>query len=417
MMEYGLLGRHLSHSYSPQIHRILWDCDYEIIEKEPEELADFFEKRDFLGINVTIPYKQDVMEYLDEISDTARKIGSVNTILKRPDGSLFGDNTDAYGFEYMIKTLGVDLRGKKCIVLGNGGAAQPVKLVLSELGAGEITVISRRGEDNYDNISRHYDAEVIVNTTPLGMYPENGVSPIELDSFGRCEAVLDLIYNPSQTKLLLDAERLGIPCINGLSMLVAQAMRAVRVWGHGTLGESDVEKTVRIMERNMRNIALIGMPGCGKSTLGRKLARFLGREFVDCDAEIVKAAGKSIPEIFADDGEESFRALESEVLANISKRSGLIIATGGGVVTRERNYALLKQNSTVVFIDRPLRELPSAGRPISQSRKIEDIAAERMPKYRAWCDIEVKSRGIATTAKTIMKEIGYEYTDNKRTES
>ncbi len=414
MMEYGLLGRHLSHSYSPQIHKLLWDCDYALIEKEPEELASFFEKRDFLGINVTIPYKQDVIEYLDEISDTARKIGSVNTILKRPDGSLFGDNTDSYGFEYMVKTLGVDLRGKKCIVLGNGGAAQPVKLVLGELGAGEITVISRRGEDNYENISRHYDAEVIVNATPVGMYPENGVSPIELENFKSCEAVLDLIYNPSQTKLLLDAERLGIPYINGLSMLVAQAMRAVRIWGYDRVDESDIEKTVRIMERDMLNIALIGMPGCGKSTLGRKLARFLGREFVDCDAEIVKAAGKSIPEIFADDGEESFRALESEVLANISKRSGLIIATGGGVVTREYNYALLRQNSSIVFIDRTIWKLPSAGRPISQSRRIEDIARERMPKYRAWCDIEVKSRGIAATVKNIVKELGYEYTDIKR---
>lgn len=417
MMEYGLLGRHLSHSYSPQIHRILWDCDYEIIEKEPEELADFFEKRDFRGINVTIPYKQDIMEYLDEISDTARKIGSVNTILKRPDGSLYGDNTDAYGFEYMVECLGVDLRGKKCIVLGNGGAAQPVKLVLSELGAGEITVISRRGEDNYGNISKHYDADVIVNTTPVGMYPENGASPIELDCFERCEAVLDLIYNPCRTKLLLDAERLGIPCINGLSMLVAQAMRAVKVWGHGTLDESDVAKAVRVMDRDMRNIALIGMPGCGKSTVGRKLARMLGREFIDCDAEIVKAAGKSIPEIFAFEGEERFREVESEVLANISRRSGVVIATGGGVVTRERNYELLHQNSSIIFIDREIDKLPSAGRPISQSRKIEDIAAERMPKYRAWCDIEVKSRGIAATVKNIVREIGYEYTDNKRTES
>lgn len=412
MMEYGLLGRHLSHSYSPKIHKLLWNCDYKLIEKEPEELAEFFEKRDFRGINVTIPYKKDVMPYLDEISDTARKIGSVNTILKRPDGTLYGDNTDAYGFEYMLKSLDDDVRGKKCIVLGDGGASQTVQYVLGELGAGEIVVISRRGEDNYGNISKHYDAWLIVNTTPVGMYPLNGQSPIELDNFKSCWAVLDLIYNPSRTRLLLKAARFGIPYINGLSMLVAQAMRAVRIWGYDRVDESDIEKTVRIMERDMLNIALIGMPGCGKSTVGRKLARMLGREFIDCDAEIVKYAGKSIPEIFAQDGEERFREIESLVLTVIAQRSGLVIATGGGVVTSEFNYWLLRQNSKIVFIDRNIHKLPSAGRPISQSRSIEDIARERMPKYRLWSDVKVTSRGIAATAKKIAKELGYENTDN-----
>jgi shikimate dehydrogenase len=413
MSRYGLLGRKLSHSYSPKIHKLLWDCEnYTLIEKEPQELASFFADRDFDGINVTIPYKKTVMEFLDGISDTAASVGCVNTVTRRRDGTLWGDNTDVFGFEYMLRSLGTEVRGSKCIVLGSGGASQTVCFVLERMGASCVHVISRSGEDNYENISKHYDADIIVNATPVGMFPSNGECPVVLDSFINCKAVLDLIYNPSKTKLLLDAERLGIPFGNGLSMLVAQAMRAAQIWGRDELGKSDICNTLAAMERDMRNIVLIGMPGCGKSTVGRKVAKLSGREFVDCDTEIEKIADKSIPEIFSESGEEEFRRIESEVIADISKRSGLVIASGGGVVTRECNRDMLRQNSTVVFINRDIKDLPSNGRPISQSRRIEDIAEERMPLYRSWCDFEVQSIGIAGTAKQILKELGYEITDN-----
>lgn len=411
MAEYGLLGRKLSHSYSPEIHNRLWGGDYVLIEKEPIELADFFSKRNFSGINVTIPYKKTVIEYLDELSDTAKEIGAVNTVLRRDDGSLFGDNTDAYGFEYMIKCAAFDVVGKKCIILGSGGASDTLEFVLSRLGAGKISKISRSGEDNYGNISKHFDAEIIVNATPVGMFPNNMETLITLENFTHCSAVLDIVYNPSLTKLLLDAKRLGIPYVNGLSMLVAQALYSASLWGLCAKDEKLIESVVSSLEKKMKNIALIGMPGCGKSSVGRKLAKYLGRQFVDCDKEIEKITGKSIPAIFADGGEAEFRRIENKVLSEMSKSSGAVIATGGGVVVRDENYELLKQNSTVVFIDRRIADLSTVGRPLSQSRPIEDIAAERLPKYRLWSDFEIESCGVTATAKKIIKELGYENID------
>lgn len=397
-MKCGLLGRTLGHSYSPQIHAMLGDYAYTLFEKEPEEVADFLKNGDFAGINVTIPYKQAVIPYLDDLSDAARRIGAVNTILRRPDGSLWGHNTDYYGFSSMVQRTGLALEGKKVLVLGSGGASRTVVCVLEELGANPV-VISRTGEDNYQNLSRHADAAAIVNTTPVGMYPNTGISPVELDGFSHLEGVLDLIYNPARTQLLLDAERRGIPTQNGLWMLVAQAKEAAEVFTGAPIAHSAIARIHHALSRQMQNLVLIGMPGCGKSTIGPLLAQATGRSFVDADETIAALAGKNIPEIFAQDGEDAFRRLETQVLADLGKRSGLVIATGGGCVTRADNYPLLHQNGILLRLERELSLLPTDGRPVSQSRSLSRLYEVRDPLYRAFADITIDNNG--TPAQTL----------------
>lgn len=397
-MKCGLLGRTLGHSYSPQIHAMLGDYAYTLFEKEPEEVAAFLKNGDFTGINVTIPYKQAVIPYLDDLSDAARRIGAVNTILRRPDGSLWGHNTDYHGFSAMVQRTGLSLEGKKVLVLGSGGASRTVVCVLEGLGANPV-VISRTGEDNYQNLSRHADAAVIVNTTPVGMYPNTGISPVELDGFSHLEGVLDLIYNPARTQLLLDAERRGIPSQNGLWMLVAQAKEAAEVFTGAPIAHSAIARIHHALSRQMQNLVLIGMPGCGKSTIGPLLAQATGRSFVDADETIAALAGKAIPEIFAQDGEDAFRRLETQVLADLGRRSGLVIATGGGCVTRADNYPLLHQNGILLRLERALSLLPTDGRPVSQRRSLSQLYEVRDPLYRAFADITIDNNG--TPAQTL----------------
>ena len=391
-MKCGLLGRKLGHSYSPQIHGLLGDYSYALFEKEPEQLASFLKNGDFTGINVTIPYKKDVLPYLDELSPAARKIGSVNTIVRRADGSLFGHNSDYFGFVSLVKHSGIAVEGKKVLVLGSGGTSNMVVTALRDLGAAPV-VISRSGENNYGNLHLHSDASVIVNATPVGMYPNTGVSPIDLRRFPALTGVLDVIYNPAKTQLLLDAEKLGIPHENGLWMLVAQAKEAAEYFTGKKLPDSCIEKIHGILSRQMKNIVLIGMPGCGKSTIGNLLARKLGRKFVDADEEIIQLAGKSIPEIFAQDGEEIFREWETMALEHLGKQSGLVIATGGGCVTRQRNYPALHQNGSIVWLERDLSLLPTDGRPLSQSNRLEEMYAVRKPMYEAFADVRVANTG------------------------
>lgn len=391
-MKCGLLGRKLGHSYSPQIHGLLGDYSYALFEKEPEQLASFLKNGDFTGINVTIPYKKDVLPYLDELSPAARKIGSVNTIVRRADGSLFGHNSDYFGFVSLVKHSGIAVDGKKVLVLGSGGTSNMVVTALKDLGAAPV-VISRSGLNNYENLHLHADASVIVNATPVGMYPNTGVSPIDLRRFPALTGVLDVIYNPAKTQLLLDAEKLGIPHENGLWMLVAQAKEAAEYFTGKKLPDSCIEKIHGILSRQMKNVVLIGMPGCGKSTIGNLLARKLGREFVDADEEIIQLAGKSIPEIFAQDGEEIFREWETMALEHLGKQSGLVIATGGGCVTRERNYPALHQNGSIVWLERDLSLLPTDGRPLSQSNRLEEMYAVRKPLYEAFADVRVANTG------------------------
>lgn len=384
-MKCGLLGRKLGHSYSPQIHAYLGSYSYELFEKEPEDLESFLRSGDFSGINVTIPYKKDVIPFLDALSPTARKLGAVNTVIRRDDGTLFGHNTDYFGFSSMVKKSGLDVAGKKVLVLGSGGASNTAVAVLAELGA-RVVIISRSGENNYDNLCLHTDAAVIVNTTPVGMYPNTGVAPIDLRLFPALEGVLDVVYNPARTQLLLDAEERGLITENGLWMLVAQAKEASEYFTGTSLPDSLISEIHRKLTAKMQNIVLIGMPGCGKTTLAGILGKKLSRTVMDADTEIIRLAGKSIPAIFSQDGEETFRDLETEALAQLGKQSGLIIATGGGCVTKPRNYPLLHQNSRIFWLQRDLQNLPTTGRPLSQSGNLADMYALREPMYRQFSD-------------------------------
>ena len=383
-MKTGLLGRKLGHSYSPQIHAYLGDYPYSLFEREPEDVEDFLKNGDFTAINVTIPYKKNVMPYC-RLTDTAKYMGSVNTIVRQPDGTLLGHNTDYFGFTSMVKRSGLDVAGKKCLVLGSGGASVTAVAVLKEMGA-HVVVISRGGADNYENLRRHDDTSVICNCTPVGMYPHNGISPLDLDPFPKLEGVLDMIYNPARTKLLMDAEARGLVAENGLWMLVAQAKEAAEWFLNQKLPDSKIQFVYNKMRQQMENIILIGMPGCGKSTIGKLLGEKLGKTFVDADTELVKTYGTEIPDIFASEGEAGFREKETAVLEALGKRAGLVIATGGGCVTRKENYPLLHQNGTVFWIQRDLDLLPRDGRPLSQSNKLTDLYQARKPLYEAFSD-------------------------------
>jgi len=391
-MKSGLLGRKLGHSYSPQIHEYFGSYSYELFEKEPEEIGNFLKNGDFTGINVTIPYKKEVIPYLDEITPLARRMGAVNTIVRRQDGTLLGHNTDYYGFSSMVSRSGISVSGKKVLVLGSGGASNTAVKVLEDMGA-TVIIISRSGVNNYTNLHLHRDAAVIVNTTPVGMYPNTGASPVDLRLFPCLEGVLDMVYNPARTQFLLDAETLGLPYENGLWMLVAQAKEAAEYFGGKLIPDIMIESVYRKMSGKMQNIVLIGMPGCGKSTVAALLSEKLGRKAVDTDAEIVKLSGKTIPEIFAADGEEVFRNFETQVLEELGKQSQLIIATGGGCVTKQRNYCLLHQNSRIFWLNRDLELLPTDGRPLSQSTKLMDMFADRKPMYEAFADHVVNNNG------------------------
>ena len=403
MLRCGLLGRRLGHSYSPAIHAMLGDYEYGLYEKEPEALEEFLRHGGLDGLNVTIPYKKTVMQWCDALSDEALRIGSVNTLTVK-DGKITGYNTDCDGFAWLLQASGFDPAGKKALVLGSGGASLAVQDVLRNRGA-QVVVVSRTGEDNYGNLARHRDAALLVNATPVGMYPHTGVSPVAVEDFPQCRAVLDLIYNPAKTRLLLDAEKLGIPAFNGLSMLVAQAARASALFTGAPVPAQRIGQITEAIARRERNIILIGMPGCGKTSVAKALAAQTGREFLDCDACLEQAAGKSIPEIFARDGEAAFRRLETQTLQSLCCQSGKVIATGGGVVTRPENRDILRQNGVLVFLQRPLEELQVSGRPLSEQKGVAALAEQRLPLYRAWSDCVVDVCGAQATANLIRKEL------------
>lgn len=407
-MRCGLLGGKLGHSYSPQIHSHLGNYTYDLFEKTPAQLAEFLKYGDFSGLNVTIPYKKDVIPYCDELSDCAKKLGAVNTIVKRSDGTLLGHNSDYFGFRALLDRSGLCVSGKKVLVLGSGGASATVTAVLHKLQA-LVIVVSRNGKNNYGNLSLHRDAAVIVNTTPVGMYPHTGVSPIDLGNFPHLEGVLDVIYNPAKTQLLLDAESRGLVNENGLWMLVAQAKESAE-WFTGTSISNDrIAEIHAILKKQMENIVLIGMPGCGKTTLGKLIAQKLDKTFVDADIEIENLAGISIPEIFKKYGEARFRQYETTVLKELGKKSGLIIATGGGCVTRPENYPLLHQNGCILWIQRQTSSLPTDGRPLSDPSKMEEMYRMRKPMYQAFSDCIVNNNGSPQeTAQNILTKAGYE---------
>jgi len=400
--KYGLIGKTLGHSYSPQIHALIGDYEYGLYPMEEEDIPAFLQ-RDFAGMNVTIPYKETVMPYLGAISREAQRIGSVNTLVRRENGSLVGHNTDYFGFSHILGDSAA-FRGKKALILGSGGASKTVQAVLADRGV-PFVVISRSGKNNYQNLHLHADAQLIVNTTPAGMFPNVEEAPLDLALFPQCRLVLDLIYNPARTTLMLQAEKMGVESRGGIGMLAAQAVKAAELWGlKESTAPDTTEQIAQKVQRDMKSIALIGMPGCGKTSVGSALAQSADRKFIDIDELIVETAGKPIPEIFAEDGEEAFRSLETQALMSAAKQSRAVIATGGGVVTRSRNLDILRRNCTIVYIERELSLLPVAGRPLSQAKGVQELYRERAPLYESWCDARYENISIEQTALLIKED-------------
>lgn len=404
---FGLLGRRLGHSWSPRIHALMGSAPYGLFEREPEDVSRFLREEPWRGINVTIPYKRVAAEAADERSVRVERLGVANTLVRREDGSIYADNTDVLGFAWMLERfflheLGTDakglLAGHKALVLGSGGASQAIQAALRDVGA-RVVVISRTGSETYETlVERHADAMLVVNTTPVGMFPDCPASPLsdeQLEKITGLRAVLDVVYNPERTGLCLAAERLGVPFESGLGMLVAQAWFSSARFQGKDLDDGLVDEVERDLQARNRNVILIGMPGSGKTSAGRRLARVTGRPFVDLDDCFLIDHGMTPAECITSQGEEAFRALETKCAATYASRSGLVIACGGGIVTQPRNYELLHQNGTIVMLDRPLDELSSDDRPLSQSRGIETLANERMGLYRSWADIVLACTGTA----------------------
>lgn len=403
-MKYGLLGEKLPHSYSPDIHRIFGCPDYALFEVGEENLPAFFAEGDFDGLNVTVPYKKAVLPYLSSLSDAAEEAGSVNVIVKRPDGTLFGDNTDAAGFDALLRFAGIDPAGKKVLVLGSGGAAGAVRSVLSQKRTSDTVTVSRTGEVNYENVySLHSDAQIIINATPVGMYPDNGKSPIDIAPFKNLSAVVDLIYNPDKTALILSAEDRGIKAVGGLYMLVYQAALTEEIFRGIRIDRREISGAYTNIRSSKRNIVLIGMPGSGKTVITKRLSAILHREAADIDKIIEKREGRTIPEIFETDGEECFRRLETAVTAEVCRESGLIISTGGGVVTREENRNHLRENSLIIYLIRSTSALTVRNRPISNSVPLEELAAKRIPLYKEWSDVQLLNSEINATVGEIIR--------------
>ncbi|MBQ1549407.1 MAG: shikimate kinase [Clostridia bacterium] len=406
---YGLLGEHLGHSFSPFLHHALGDEAYRLYELPVQELEAFVKQENIGGLNVTIPYKETVLPLADELSPAVEAIGAANTLYRR-DGRLIAENTDVLGFLYLLDANRIDVDGKKVLVLGSGGACKAVLEALRRKGAGEILVVSRRGGDapliSYDELPDHTDADVVVNTTPVGMYPDNLASVTDLSRFDHLSGVVDIVYNPLRTGLLLQAEALGIPHANGLGMLVAQAVRAHEFFFDTNVDDRVIEDLTARLTRSATNLVLIGMPGSGKSSVAKLLSEKTGREVVELDRAIEEAAGKPIPAIFAEDGEDVFRDLESSCIAAAGARNGVILSLGGGAVTRERNYLPLHQNGRIYCLKRDLSLLAMDGRPLSKDLDtLRTMEQERAPMYERFADVTVVNDGtLEDAADAILKD-------------
>ena len=406
-MEYGLIGEKLGHSFSREIHQRLGGYDYRLQELTPAQLPAFLEKRDFRGVNVTIPYKQTVIPLLDEVDPKAAAIGAVNTIVNRR-GRLYGYNTDYDGMAALARHAGLMLKNKNVLILGTGGTSRTAMTVAADLGAAEIRRVSRTGRGDAITYEQAADlpVQVLINTTPCGMYPGCDGQPMDLSRFGWLEGVLDAVYNPLRTRLVLQARDNGARGQGGLYMLVAQAAAACRLFLDRPLPDGALDSVYRAIHGQKQNIVLTGMPGSGKSTVGRVLARQLGRELVDTDTEIIRLAKKPIPEIFAQRGERGFRDLESQVIQEVSRRTGLVIATGGGAILREENVRRLRQNGRIYFLDRPAEDiLPTDDRPLARDMEaVRQRYAERYPRYTSTADAAVPVRGSAEDVAAAIRE-------------
>jgi len=410
---YGLIGEKLGHSFSPQIHMALGNPAYQLYELPREEVETFLRREDLGGVNVTIPYKILAAELCDELSPAAREIGAVNTVVHR-GGKLYGYNTDQLGFQTMLDRADISLKGKKVVILGSGGSSHMVQWVAKKAGASCVAVISRTGEDNYSNISRRRDGEILINTTPVGMFPGQSQSPCSLSDFPACQGVVDLIYNPLKTKLLMEAEKRQIPHVGGLSMLVAQAIASAELFFDKKTEEKALDEIIGALSRQMTNLVLIGMPGSGKSTIGRRLAKLSGRPLLETDGLIEEKAGMTIPEIFAQKGEDAFRRMETEVVRECGARQGVILVTGGGVVTRTENYEPLHQNGLIIEIVRSVDKLARKGRPLSANMDaLYQMARMRRPLYEAFRDRRIQNYG---AKQQVAEKIWRDFLENIGTE-
>lgn len=405
---YGLIGRKLGHSYSVPIHKALGNDIYKLYEMEPEDIGAFVSNPDLGGINVTVPYKLEVMQYLDEISPEALEIGAVNTVVRR-EGRLYGYNTDEYGFRVMLDAAKISLSGKKVMILGDGGASKTAQYCAKQLGAREIVVIDV-DNNTPEFLARHKDTEILINCTPVGMKPNYLRSAVELDGFPACEGVVDVIYNPLRTKLIMDAEKRGIKHIGGLLMLTAQAKRAHELFFDTAVSDDFSLKCASDLYKENENVVLVGMPGSGKSTVGRILGEISHRKVYELDEMIAEAAGKTIPEIFASEGEECFRKIESQVVFEASKNNGAVIITGGGAVTREENYYPLHQNSRIYQIKRDIDTLATDGRPLSKDLEtLKRMYAVRKPMYERFADVSFEN---SSTPEELAKKIWEDFCED-----
>ncbi len=415
-MDYGLIGERLGHSYSPQIHRVFGDYDYRLYPMAPEQLRETLIRRDFMGLNVTIPYKKDVLPFCDQVSDTVRQVGSANTLYFR-DGKLCAENTDLAGMLFMLDRAGISLTGRKAVILGSGGTSLTAQAACRVRKAAACIVVSRSGPVTYEDLyEKHTDAEIILNATPVGMYPNNLVSPVDISRFPKLCGVADVIYNPAKTALLLDAEKAGVPCIDGLWMLAAQAWHAAKLFLNREIPEEKVAEAYGAVRRECLNLALVGMPGSGKSTLGRLAASALQKKFIDLDEEIARRYGP-IPEIFQTQGEAAFRDKESETVRAWGKESGCVLAAGGGAVLRMENMKALRQNAVIVWVRRALADLSTEGRPLSTGPEaLKRMEEARAPLYRACADFEVCNDGAPEETLQQIVEGFYEAADPERAE-
>ncbi len=408
---FGLVGERLGHSHSPRIHELLGSTPYERLEVPPCDVEAFLRSKRYRGLNVTIPYKRVAAEVADVRSDAVARLGNANTLVVRPDGSLYADNTDYYGFSCLLDSVHAPVKGATCLVLGDGGAASTVRAVLADRGAARVVTASRKGDLTFAALKGDAEAataaqiaqadelrgqvEVVVNATPVGMYPHaHDEALLDLDRFGSLRCVCDLIYNPLVTRLMYDARERGIACAGGLGMLVGQAKRSSDLFLGVERPDSVCEEVLAQMADGLGVVSLIGMPGCGKTRTGTLLAEMLGFEFVDTDEMVERLAGMPIPQIFEERGEEGFRELETRCTIEATSHPGRVVATGGGVVTQPRNRYWLKQNGKCVLLTRGLTpdagdELACDGRPLSQAKGVERLRAERAPLYHDWADIEV----------------------------
>lgn len=419
-MKYGLIGEKLGHSFSAQIHKDLFDYTYDLKELSADEFRAFMCKREFSAVNVTIPYKEAVIPLLDVVDDTARQIGAVNTVVNR-DGKLYGYNTDFDGLYALIVRSGITLKNKRVLILGSGGTSKTAIAVAKHMECAWVRRVSRSGRDGCISYEQSRadcaDAQVIINTTPCGMYPRTGVSPISLDDYPQLEGVIDVVYNPLRTKLVCDAIARGIPAVGGLYMLVMQAARAAEHFVGMTVSESKIVDIYRRMMGNKENIVLIGMPACGKSTVGKYLATVLNRPFIDTDARIEEKMGCTIPALFSRVGESGFRDYETDVIGETALLQGAVIATGGGAILRHENVQRLQENGRLYFLDRSLERLAvTSDRPLSStSEDLYKRFEERYPLYSAACDVIIPGDGtVCDVANRIREDYLHEHFGDQR---